>query len=134
MTSQYHKHSMSTTSKVGMKSIRSRNSRVPHLFPPFSWRCVHWQCSGPLNLMKSLFRIKPRSSTPDSAVSQRPKVKQLSQCESFEKVATGCYMPISTACAPAEGWMNQHSVVQPQTAPALLGESTCSSLRLWYLT
>jgi len=128
MLGQYHKHSMSTTSKVGIKSIRVQNSRVRTSCPS----CHHLHISAgvvyidnaeqALTLMKRLSRIKPQSSTPDSNISQpSPKVKQLSQCESFEQVATGCYMPISATCAPAECWMNQHFAVQPYVAQPYLG-------------
>ncbi len=100
MMGQYNKHRMSTTSKFGVRSIRSQDSRVSLLFPPFSWHCVHWQCSAgshhneePLEIT----RVKLQNSTPDKTISHGRIIKQLRLCESLEKVATGRHMPISTA-------------------------------------
>ena len=86
MLGQYHKQSMLTTSKVGIKSIRSGNSRGTLLLPPFSWRRVHWQCSGGSHLDEEhleISRVKLQNSTPDITISQGPNIKQLSQYASL---------------------------------------------------
>ena len=99
MMGRYNKHRMSTTSKFGGRSIRRQDSRVSLLFPPFSWHCVHWQCSAGSHHNEEPLEIttKLQNSTPDKTISHGRIIKQLRQCESLEKVATGRHMPISTA-------------------------------------
>jgi len=97
MISQYHKHSTSITSMAGVKCIKVQNSRVRTSCPSCHQHCDNAEQA--LTLMKSLSRVKPQSSSPDSTISQHsPNLKRLSQCESFEKVARLLHAYLSNMC------------------------------------
>jgi len=51
-----------------------------------------------VTLMKSLSRIRPYAVLGDSITSHSLKLKQLNQCESFEKVARLSHAHLSNMC------------------------------------